>query len=146
MTTRAVENPPLFFPVTKPGVPEVLRFDPSSEGTPVQVGRLGYWFLVPNGVEKFWIAFTGRPAPRQHVNRVSVWDPDGRRVWDRSYHGDPPERVEITVPPDQDGKVWRATGGSFIIDPEIPPYFSLSRAKWFNPQKIRPSNKERAKE
>jgi len=123
----------VFYPIADPDIPEVFRFD-SSEGAPVQAGSLGYWFFVPEGVEKFWIRFTATASRRRPVNRASVWDPDGRRVWDRSYTGDPPGRVEIAVPAGQDGKLWRATGGNFAIDPQIPPYFSLSRAKWFNPE------------
>ena len=69
-----------------------------------------------------------------HFNRASVWNPDGERVWDLSYTDSTPDRVHITVPPEQAGKLWRATGGSFSLDPQIPPYFAPRRAKWFDPE------------
>ncbi|MCA1809365.1 MAG: hypothetical protein LC725_07955, partial [Lentisphaerae bacterium] len=123
----------LFYPLSNLGTPEVFKFESVESGTHVEAANYGYWFHVPEGVESFWIEFTSNPPPRMPINRVSVWDPDGNRVWDQSYTGDPPERVEIAVSPEQSGKLWRATGGNFIIDPRIPPCFSVSRGRWFNP-------------
>lgn len=124
----------IFFPLGKPGTPEVMVFAPGDEGTSVEAPGQGYHFKVPEGVGEFWIEFRRSGGGRAPVNRVSVWNPDGERVYDRSYVGDPPDRVTMEVPPGQDGELWRATGGPFIIDPRIPPYFSVSRSKWFNPE------------
>ncbi len=124
----------LFLPLAKPEVPEVVYFETTAEGTFARGGSLGYWFYVPEGVAEFAISFPNRSGPRQPINRASVWNPQGERAWDRSYHNDDvPVSAVITVPPGQDGKLWRVTGGSFIVDPQILPYFSISRGKWFNP-------------
>ncbi len=127
----------LYLPLARYDIPEVIEFRTSEAGTRVTAPRMGYWFYVPEGVEEFWIDFTDGPRPRDYVARVSVWAPDGKRMWDRSYsvEDDPPTppRVTISVPPGMDGTLWRATGGNFTIDPKIPPYFSLSGNKWFDP-------------
>ena len=128
----------LYLPIARHDIPEVIRFMPSEGGISVRAPRLGYWFHVPEGVQEFWIDFTVRPTPGGYVNRVSVWNPDGELAWDRSYYleddAPTPPRATITVPEGMDGRLWRATGGDFPIDPRIPPYFSLSRGKWFNPE------------
>ena len=123
------------FPVGKPDTPEVMVFPCAAGGTNVDAPGQGFWFAVPAGVREFWIEFRRTGAGRAPVNRVSVWDPDGRRAWDRSYSGPAPPRATIAVPTEHAGKLWRATGGDFVIDPQIPPYFSVSRTKWFNPEK-----------
>lgn len=125
----------MFFPLADRDVPEVMHFAPSAEGIEVPATPLGFWFMVPEGVESFWVRFTDRGGGRHPVVRASVWNPDGERVWDRSYAREdaPLDPVTINVPPGQDGKIWRITGGRFTLDPAIPPYFALSRAKWFNP-------------
>lgn len=129
----------LYIPLSAPDIPEVIGFETSDAGTFVRAPGLGYWFHVPKGVEAFWIDFMERPTPRGYVKRVSVWNPDNERAWDLSYslEDDPnrPPRVTITVPEGMDGRLWRATGGDFSIDPQIQPYFSVSRTKWFNPEK-----------
>ncbi len=131
----AISN--LYLPLARYNIPEVIEFKTSEDGTRVTAPRIGYWFYVPEGVEAFRIDFTDTPRPRNYVNRVSVWAPDGERVWDHSYsvEDDPPTppRATISVPEGMDGKLWRATGGNFTIDPKIPPYFSLSGDKWFDP-------------
>ncbi len=121
-----------YFPLTPWDVPEVIHFEPEATGTPVRTTAQGYWFFVPEGVTEFWVEFGGGL-------RLSVWNPDGERVWDRSmtrseWTEAAPERAIIAVPAEQSGKLWRATGSSFTIDPQIPPYFSASRLKWFNPE------------
>lgn len=122
-------------PVAGPDIPEVIKFSSDETGTSVRVGSQGYWFYVPEDLESFWIDFTETPGGRQAVNRVSVWNADGERVWDKSYsRGDTPEKVTIEVPSDQRGQLWKATGGDFRLDPHIPEYFSLRRSKWFNPE------------
>jgi len=123
-------------PVAAPDVPEVIAFPRGKEGTQVASGHyeIQYWFMVPRDVEEFWIEF---PIGRGGLNRISLWNPGGDRVWDRSYYETeriPPVRVPVSVPPEHRGKPWRATGSHFLIDPRIPPYFSVSRAKWFDPE------------
>ncbi len=130
----------MHFPMSFPETPEVLGFTASGDGTRVQgdgilanagyTERQGYWFRVPEDVEEFWIEFRENRA----VNRVSVWNPDGERVWDRAYPaGERPSRTVIEVPAGQRGGLWRASGGSFILDPKIPPYFSVRPEEWFDP-------------
>lgn len=119
----------VFFPLGDWTTPEVLTFEPGRDGTAVIAGGQGHWFMVPEGVRTFWIQFGETP----HFNRVSVWNPAGQRVWDLSYTDDSPERVTIEVPPEYAGQLWRATGGRFTIDPQIPPHFAVSRTKWFHP-------------
>lgn len=125
-------------PVAEPEVPEVVLFPRTEAGTVVSGGGFGvqFWFYVPEGVREFWIEFDGTQSD---FNRVSVWNADRQRVWDHSYTKEPadrlPERVTIVVPPGQDGRVWGASGGRFLIDSTIPPYFSTSRVKWFNPER-----------
>ncbi len=119
-------------PVAYPETPEVVKFEHTERGTSVPAGSQGYWFYVPEDVGEFWIDF----SESVRSSRVSVWNPDGERAWDRSYSRDTGlERVSINVPSEQRGKLWKATGASFRIDPQIPPYFSLRRRKWFNPEK-----------
>ncbi len=120
-----------YFPLTLKDIPEVLRFEPEATGTTVSTGAKGFWFHVPEGVDEFWIEFSGS-------HHTSVWSPDGKSVWSHSMaYGEPnPERATIKVPVDQAGKLWRATGGDFTIDPQIPPIFSVSRSRWFNPERL----------
>lgn len=121
----------VYVPVSNEQQPEVLTFPahPQMGGTAVDARVVGYWFLVPEGSESFWIDFED-----DRTGRVAVWRPDGSLAWDRSYADGSPPRVEIGVLPGQDGRLWRATGGRFVLDPRIPPYFSIHRAKWFNPE------------
>ncbi|TVS20653.1 MAG: hypothetical protein EA424_02895 [Planctomycetaceae bacterium] len=123
----------VLMPTAPPDVPEVMVFPRTENGTQVASGgpEIQYWFMVPRGVDEFWIDFSGAGSG---LNRVSVWNPGGQRVWDRSYSGDAPARARIAVPPGDAGRLWRATGGRFVVDPQIPPYFSVSRAKWFDPE------------
>ncbi len=125
----------VLMPTAPPDVPEVMVFPRTESGTQVASGgpEIQYWFMVPPGVEEFWIDFSRAGGG---LNRVSVWNPSGVRVWDRSYSGDAPARARIEVSPADSGRLWRATGGRFLIDPQIPPYFSVSRAKWFNPVEL----------
>ncbi len=121
-------------PVAEPDVPEILVFDTTAQGTQVPAPGMGFWFMVPEGTESFWIEFGRSGVGSAPVTRVSVWDPDGGRAYDLSYSGDPPPRIEIEVLPEHAGKLWRATGGPFNLDPQIPPYFSFSGRKWFDPE------------
>lgn len=123
----------ILLPLARPGVPEVMVFERTPEGTRVASGvpATAYWFQVPEGVSAFWIDFPGAGGD---FNRASVWDPDGRRVWDRSYAFTAPGRTRITVLPGQTGRLWRASGAAFVIDPQIPPYFSISATQWFLPE------------
>ena len=124
----------VFFPLGKFDTPEVMAFEPSPGGTSVDAPGVGYHFMVPEGTEEFWIEFRRSGDGRAPINRISVWNPDGERVYDHSYTGGPPDRVTIEVPPEHRGQVWRATGGTFTVDPQIPPYFSLTQSKWFDPE------------
>ncbi len=120
-----------YLPLTVYDIPEVVSFRHGENGTRTQTSGQGYWFFVPEGTTEFWIEFDSGL-------RLSVWNPSGERVWDRSvsrgeWDESPPARATVAVPEGQSGKLWRATGGNFTIDPQIPPYFSVSRMKWFNP-------------
>lgn len=136
-----------FMPLAPPEVPEVMVFERDASGTriPGARGDIQYWFRVPEGVDRFWIA--GPRSRRRHLahnglRRLTVWDPDGGRAWDAT----PPDedvgeddwvqhRAEISVPPGQDGRLWRVSGsGGLTLDPAIPPVFSVSRTKWFDPE------------
>lgn len=121
-------------PVAEPNVGEVIVLETSEQGIDVPAPGMGFWFMVPQGTERFWIEFEREGVGAAPVNRVSVWNPDGARAYDLSYSGPPPPRIEIEVPPGQAGKLWRASGGPFQLDPQIPPFFSLSKRKWFNPE------------
>ena len=124
----------LFMPLAMPDVPEVLEYDVTDKGIATRGGALGYWFKVPEGVREFWVRYSTPVGGRRPVQRASVWNPMGERVWDRSFHNDDlPVEAIVTVPEGQDGKLWRVTGAYFEIDPQIPPYFSVSRTKWFDP-------------
>ncbi len=124
----------VLMPVTEPGGAEVMVFERTEEGTRVAAGgpEIQYWFRVPEGIDEFWIDF--RLGTGGDFNRVSVWNPERERAWDRSFSGEAPGRVMISVPPEQAGRIWGASGGMFVIDPRIPPYFSASPARWFNPE------------
>jgi hypothetical protein len=121
----------VFFPLGDPGTPEIMTFERRPEGTTVVAGMQGYWFMVPQGVDEFWIKFNGG-----EIDRYSVWNPDGKRVCDVYGSAKEPEsgKINITVPPGQDGELWRVTGGGFLLDPGIPPYFAVTRGKWFLPE------------
>ena len=131
-------------PFAGPGVPEVMVFERGEGGTriPEARGDVQYWFFVPEGTRQFWIESPRwRRLHYSATARLSVWNPEGERVWEATQPG--PEvgpddwvqhRAEITVPPGQDGKLWRVSGsGGLTFDPAIPPVFSTSRPKWFNP-------------
>lgn len=124
----------VYFPIADAGTPEVMRADWNERGTRVGAAGQGFYFKVPEDVTQFWIEFHRSGEGRAPANRATVWNPDGQRAWDLSYSGDPPERVLIEVSPEYAGKIWRATGGGFTIDPIIPPYFSVTSGKWFNPE------------
>ncbi len=124
-------------PATDPDVPEVVRLEHSDDGTRVPAGypEVLYWFKVPENTGEFWIEFPNTRSDR--FNRVSVWNPDHERVFDRSHEGaDGPGRIAISVPPQDAGKIWGASSamGGFILDPVISPYISLTQQKWFAPE------------
>jgi hypothetical protein len=60
-----------------------------------------------------------------------AWD-----AWRDRAEGE--RRALVTVPAEQSGKLWRITRPGvqtgFVVDPRIPPYFSITRGKWFNPE------------
>lgn len=114
-------------PVSEPDVPEVimgLKQPAGGASVPYACSEVQYWFMVPAGTKEFWI---------ESRSGIAVWDPDGKRTWEGG--GENTGRSVIAVPPAQAGKPWRVTGNTFTIDPQIPPYFSISRKKWFKPEK-----------
>jgi len=135
----------VMLPISPPGTPEVIVVGP---GESIGEGAVlaQHWFLVPRGVESFWIEFDnpeffGHQVLRQHV----VWDPDGGEAWahrERRIDHDPEIknlRGEILVAPGQDGRLWRVTlpgerGVSFRLDPRIPSVLAHSANRWFDPQ------------
>ena len=130
----------LYLPVAHRDVPEVFVRPHSENGTWFSSGGVQsqVWFRVPEGVDEFWIDVA---VPADHARRVSIWNPDMERAWDLNRFG--PEEGELStravvrVAPEHAGKLWRITQpglhGGFRIDPQIPPIFSVSRQKWFDP-------------
>ena len=137
-----------------PGTPEVMIFQRGGE---VVLGayKNQAWFYVPEGVEEFYIDI---PLSRGHrIRRFSIWDPDGEIAWELNYHGDyydgyDPLRIVINVEPGQAGRLWRLalpfhhlrvwaqnpafheTGGDrFVMDPQIPPVYSIDKERFFMP-------------
>ncbi len=119
----------VFFPLGDYNVPEVVDFGNGETGASVPAAGRGWWFYMPEDLEEFWIEFSSA----RWTNRLSVWNPDGDRVWD-GYGENEAQRAELTVPNEHAGRLWRVTGGSFQLDPRIPPYLSVSRPKWFDPE------------
>jgi hypothetical protein len=126
-----------------PEVPEVMAFKRDENGTRVGMGifESQYWFQAPVNCQSFWIEFH-HPAPMD-----AIWNPAARRIWVEHAAGEdglskqrgiPVRRVTITVPPEHAGKLWRISrpgwNFGFVMDPAIPPYVSVSRKKWFNPE------------
>ncbi len=135
----------ILLPFGLPATPEVFGVATGDHGTSVpgrsanadtrQADSHGYWFRVPENVEAFWIEFTQGAGGRFPVNTVSVSNPDGERIWYVTYARDEiPSRTMIEVPEEHRGQLWRASGGSFILDPQIPPYFAVRPEAWFNPE------------
>jgi len=120
----------VFFPLSGPDIPEVMELTRTEAGTSVPASESGWWFQVPEGTDSFWIEFpSGNPA-----KRLSVWNPEGGRAWDGYPSTEEARRIQIKVPSGQAGQLWRVTGTRFVIDPAIPPIFSASRVKWFDPK------------
>ena len=133
----------LMVPLTPPDVAEVMVFEKNEAGTRVGLGLLEsqYWFRAPAGQSEFWIEF------RHPSSMDAIWDPAGERVWVEHAAGEngiakvrgiPVRRATIPVPPEYAGKLWRISrpgwNFGFVMDPAIPPYLSVSRNKWFNPE------------
>ncbi len=134
-TIRLTGSSQLFIPMTLPDVPEVLQMPVTERGVETRSAAIGYWFMVPEGVTEFRVRYEDPTGGRWPVIRGSVWNPDGERVWDLNFHNnDLPVEAVITVPPQQAGKLWRVTGDNAILDPQIPPYVSTARSKWFDPE------------
>ncbi len=117
----------LRFPVTPIGTPEVFelaeeQMDPAFSWT----GGEGYFFFVPADVEEFEV--TGIASR----NIAYILDPDGTVVW--QFSGSGTSSARITVPPAQRGRLWRIAGTDFIMDPQIPPIYSIDRDRWFDPE------------
>ncbi|MFC1453967.1 hypothetical protein ACFLQL_02170 [Verrucomicrobiota bacterium] len=133
----------LMVPLTPPDVPEVMAFKRDEKGTRVGMGIFEnqYWFQPPADCQSFWIEF------HHPTSMDAIWNPTGERVWMEHVAGEdglskqrgiPVRRVIITVPPEFAGKPWRISrpgwNFGFVMDPAIPPYVSVSRRKWFNPE------------
>lgn len=128
-------------PVTAVNAPEVIVV---AEGGRIprshREGR--YWFMVPEGVEAFTVE---AGFPHAH-GRISIWGPNGERVWNHTYHaatheGESTVKAEIPVAPGQAGQLWRITvpghgGGLITMDPQIPPVFATDRQRWFMPETV----------
>lgn len=121
-------------PITGDSIPEVVV---AGEDGVMHGGReSSYWFLVPENVAHFTVKFQ-IGGNSWGVN--SIWNPEGRRVWkvDARPGIDSEKGVAaIDVPPAQAGQLWRvvmAWGGRFEMDPQIPPYYSVTQEKWFAP-------------
>lgn len=124
-------------PITGRDTPEVFKVEPGQTVAAPNHGST--WFMVPDGVESFWIDV--RPDKR---GLSMVWNPSGERVWNQGDHWlpiDDPQwsnnflRAEIDVPDEHAGKLWRITyGGNFRIDPQIPHVFSTEPRRWFEGQ------------
>lgn len=132
----------LELPITPPGTAEVIELQ-----TDEPMGRAAwdsqYWFMVPEGVERFVVDL---PVEPQHgaLRRMSVWSPDGELVWNHTlvtpggnYQGESPVRAEIEVAPDQAGRLWRLTlpgrNSGFRMDPAIPSIYATGADRWFEP-------------
>lgn len=134
----------LYLPLVHRDLPEVFVFESSEEGTavPAAFGHAQYWFRVPGNVEEFWVEF---PIPEGEIGRFSIWSPDEERAWDLSFHeahydGPRPARAVVPVSSEHAGQLWRITypqtlgdDRGFLLDPQIPPIFSGSKEKWFDP-------------
>ncbi len=138
----------IFLPATPPDVPEVIV---DSEANFQHMGRdfNQYWFYMPEDIEIFEAEFTlqgGREYHRRPVRRVSLWDGDGKRVWDENVMMDHIEtydeskevKAEVEVPAGQRGSIWRMTipgdGVGFRINsPEVRPIFATAPGRWFDP-------------
>lgn len=131
----------LVLPVAPEDVPEVLV---AERGAPLHLGREStLWFLVPGGVESFNVQYTisiGQPQ------MLSIWNPDGRRVVREEFL---PAQQPVThsytidVAAEFRDRLWRIVlplGGQLLIDEQIPPYFSVTPAKWFMPEPPPPSD------
>lgn len=135
-------------PLSPPDTREVLV--PGEEGV-VRRSRLmpQYWFYVPEGTESFWIEFDNRHKPQQQLVQVVIWNADSEEVWAHRQRGmdhDPEVktiRAEIEVPSGQAGRLWQVTlpGASqfmrFHLSPELPPFLSHDRVRWFDPENPR---------
>lgn len=117
----------LMFPVSPPGSPEVLwieeeRMALASPGafhlTP------GYYFFVPQGVTEL------RIDDISSRDRASIWNPDGRLVWENPDGGR--ASAVIAIDPEHQGKLWRIRGGDFAMDPQVPAIYSMDPDRWFD--------------
>ncbi len=138
---RLIKESGFDVPVTEAGKKEVIVLEPGQQ-IPSSFREGRFWFKVPEGVEEFY-AEIGLPHSR---GRMSIWGPDGERVWNYNYHPHTHQesstvRAEVQVGPEQAGRLWLVTvpghnGGPIAMDPQIPPVFAADRARWFMPQHV----------
>lgn len=132
----------LYLPVTPPSIREVwVRDEPASTGVGFSNEEWNqYWFALPENEEVFEVDFT-LPAG-SGVRRVSIWNADWERVWDKNipvfeFEENPVVRARVEVPESQRGRLWRVTlpgrNGAFRILSEVGPVFAISPDRWFDP-------------
>lgn len=123
----------LGLPLSEWTVPEVIELAPGAI-LPRSGRDARFSFMVPEGVEQFTIEFE-----ESTVRRLSIWNPDGERVWEAAF-SDTPTLATITVPPHHSGKLWRLStpsanqGPRSKIDKQIPPIFAIDPHRWFDPR------------
>jgi len=119
-------------PSTPPEISEVMVFPSSPDGTKVGSSLFAtqYWFFVPPDTQEFWIQLAGGAG--------KIWNPAGEVAWDAwKQDASQAKKATVPVPPEFRGKLWRVTAPGvqmgMVFDPQIPPCFSATRKKWFNP-------------
>ena len=137
----------VLLPISPPDTPEVL-LPPEDGRVDTAWQYVQHWFRVPEGVKSFQLTFDNtRPSTpyyRQSLRQVTIWDADGREAWahrqlTRDY--DASRKVvlaEVTVPPDQAGRLWRLTMPGmrtmpFRLGPELPRLLAHDPRRWFDP-------------
>ena len=132
---RGVQRLEFDVPVSDLDIPEVIVAERGGPMARVFSGQYRessqglYWFYVPEGVERFRVDFPGYYG-------AAVWGPDGEKLWNQADHyGDEDRysRAELEVAPGQAGQLWRIAlaTGNFVMDGQIPPFFSVNRTRWF---------------
>lgn len=136
-------------PLSPPGVPEVVEFDPE-EGLGSSFWYTMYWTRVPEDCAQFEVQFSLQTKDRYPatwaaavaLNRVGVWDPDGQLQWMEQhlieqYDGPDTVTAQVAVPREQRGRMWliSAPGWSRGIrpGPELPPQVAVTPERWFTP-------------
>jgi len=117
-------------PLSEPSIPEVIELN-RGEQMPHSGRESRFYFMVPKGVDRFVVVFA------ETARRMSVWDPNGERVWDVNDR-DGGTRAEIDVRPEHASRLWCVTvpaswAPRFRMDPRIPPVYAVDPSRWFDP-------------